>query len=131
MNIPESHKDLFVDEVKAFAFLSTTMSSGTPQVTPIWFDVEGDFISINSAHGRVKDRNMKARPDVALAIMDPENPYRYIQVRGKVVKITEEGARKHIDRLAKKYLGKEIYPGDPEEVRVTYLIEPISTFTMG
>ena len=102
MNIPETHEDLFTDEVKAFAFLSTTMDSGTPQVTPVWFDMEEEFISINSARGRVKDRNMIARPQVALAIVDPEDPYRYIQVRGKVVKITEEGGRAHIDHLAKR-----------------------------
>jgi len=131
MRIPETHKDLFTDGIKAFAFLSTTMDSGAPQVTPVWFDVEDEFISINSARGRVKDRNMIARSKVAIAIMDPENPYRYIQVRGKVVKITEEGGRAHIDRLAKKYLGKDIYPGDPDEVRVTYLIQAESFSTMG
>ena len=109
MKIPETHKDLFEDEIKAFAFLSTIMDSGTPQVTPVWFDMEGDFISVNSARGRVKDRNMMARSDVALAIMDPADPYRYIQVRGKVVKITEEGGRAHINRLAKKYQGKVVF----------------------
>jgi PPOX class probable F420-dependent enzyme len=131
MKIPETHKDLFEDEIKAFAFLSTTMDSGTPQVTPVWFDMEGDLIRINSARGRVKDRNMVARPHVALAIMDPADPYRYIQVRGKVVKITEEGGRAHINRLSKKYRGVDVYPGDPKEVRVTYLIQPTSCSTMG
>jgi hypothetical protein len=131
MKIPDTHKDLFTDEIKAFAFLSTTMASGTPQVTPVWFDIEDEYISINSARGRVKDRNMIARPNVAIAIMDPVDPYRYIQVRGKVVKITEEGGRAHIDRLAKKYLGKDVYPGDPDEVRVTYLIQADSYSTMG
>ena len=131
MKFPETHRDLFADEVKAFAFLSTTMASGTPQVTPVWFDVEKDYIRLNSARGRVKDRNMRARPDVALAIVDSDNPYRYIQVRGKVIKITEEGARAHIDRLAKKYLGKEMFPGDPSEVRVMYFVQPEAFSAMG
>jgi len=131
MKISETHKDLFADEIKAFAILSTTLDSGKPQVTPVWFDVEGEYISINTARGRVKDRNMSARPDVALVIMDPENPYRYIQIRGKVVKSVEEGARAHIDRLARKYLGKDFHPGNPDEVRVTYLIQPESFSTMG
>ena len=131
MKIPETHIDLFSDEIKAFAFIGTTMDSGKPQVTPVWFDVDGEYISINTARGRVKDKNMSARSDVALAIMDPENPYRYIQVRGKVVKSVEEGARAHIDRLARKYLGKNFYPGNPDEVRVTYLIQPESYSTMG
>jgi PPOX class probable F420-dependent enzyme len=119
----QSHQDLLTDEKKAFAFLATIMDDGTPQVTPIWFNVDDQYLLINSARGRTKDLNMRARPQVALAIMDPDNPYRYVQYRGRVVEITEEGADQHIDALAYKYLGKESYPSRSErEVRVTYKI---------
>ena len=120
--IPESHLDLFQDEKRAFAFLGTSMDDGSPHVTPVWFDMQGEFMRINTARGRVKDRNMTARPIVSLAIMDPEDPYRYIHLRGTVVETTEEGAREHIDLLAKKYLGSEKYPWYDGEVRVTYIV---------
>ena len=99
-NIPETHLDLLTDEKKAFLFLATLMPSGTPQVTPIWFNTDGEYILINSAKGRVKDRNMRLRPQVALCIQDPTNSYRYLQIHGKVVEITTEGADDHIDALA-------------------------------
>lgn len=102
------------------------MTDGTPQVTPVWFDVEDGLIRINTARGRVKDRNMIARPDVALAIMNFEDPYRYVQVRGKVVRSTEEGARAHIDLLAQKYLHQENYPWYSGERRVIYYVQPQS-----
>jgi PPOX class probable F420-dependent enzyme len=130
-NIPEKFQDLFADETKAFLFLATTMADGSPQVTPIWFNNDGEYILINSAKGRIKDRNMRARPKVAVAIMDPQNSYRYIQLRGEIVEITEEGAREHINALAKKYMDKDIYPGPPEETRVTYKIKIIKSNTMG
>jgi PPOX class probable F420-dependent enzyme len=125
--IPEAFHDLFSDNVLAIASLATTMEDGSPQVTPVWFDVEGDFIRINTARGRVKDRNMSARPRVAISIIDPSNPYRYIQVRGTVDSSTEEGAREHIDRLAQKYLGTKDYPWYRGETRVIYRIRPDST----
>lgn len=131
MIIPESHRDLLLDSTKAFAFLATTMKDGTPQVTPVWFDVEDDLIRVNTARGRVKDVNMTARPHASLAIMDPQNPYRYLQIRGKVVSNEEKGARAHIDILAKKYLGQDSYTGSTDETRVIYRIKPRHTFTMG
>lgn len=131
MRIPEDFKDLLADETKAIAFLATTMGDGSPQVTPVWFDTEGDLIRINSASGRVKDRNMKARPNVAIAIMNPEDPYRYLQVRGVVVDTTEDGAREHIDTLAKKYRGTDTYEWYGGETRVMYKIAPQSVQTMG
>ena len=101
------------------------MSDGTPQVTPIWFNTDGDHILINSAAGRIKDRNMRSRPNVALCIADPDNPYRYLQLRGRVVEITTAGADEHIDALAFKYRGVEKYPNrKPGEQRVTYKILP-------
>lgn len=122
--IPESHRNLFDDEKRAFAFLGTSMQDGTPHVTPVWFDMQGELMRLNTARGRVKDRNMTARPKVSLAIMDPEDSYRYMHIRGTVVEVTEEGAREHIDLLAKKYLGSEEYPWYGGEVRVIYLVRP-------
>ena len=89
--IPETHIDLLKDDVRAYAYLATVMEDGTPQVTPIWFNINQDGILINSVKGRVKDRNMRARSRVAMVIQDPQNPERYIQVRGSIVGITEEG----------------------------------------
>ncbi len=130
--IPERFRDLLADDVKAFADLATLLPDGSPQVTPIWFDTDGDMIRINSAKGRWKDRNMRRDPRVALAIMDPSNPYRHIQVRGRVERITETGADAHIDRLAKKYMNLDTYPmRQPGEVRVIYVIRPERVSTMG
>ena len=126
MALPESSFDLIQDNVKSYAFLATTMADGTPQVTPVWFDIEDGLIRINTARGRVKDRNMTARPQVAIAIMNLDDPHRYIQIRGRVVRVTEEGARGHIDQLARKYLNQETYPWYSGERRVTYYIEPES-----
>jgi PPOX class probable F420-dependent enzyme len=124
-NIPESHHDLLADEKKAFVYLATTMKDGSPQVTPVWFNTAGDFILINSAEGRLKDKNMRARPQVALVIADPENPYRYLQIRGQVVEYTLEGAEEHIDTLNLKYRGSPNYPNhNPQQHRVIYKIRP-------
>jgi PPOX class probable F420-dependent enzyme len=123
-SIPESHAGLFRDEAKAFAFLGTVMDDGSPHVTPVWFDMQDDLLRINTARGRVKDHNMTVRPKVSLAIMDPEDSYRYVHIRGSVVEVTEEEARDHIDRLANKYLGSERYPWYGGEVRVIYKIRP-------
>jgi PPOX class probable F420-dependent enzyme len=106
--IPDSHLDLIKDETRAFASLATLMNDGSPQNTPIWFNTDGTHILINSAEGRVKDRNMRRNPRVAVVITDPKDPYRYIQIRGKVVEITSKGAREHIDQLSKN-IPVEIY----------------------
>ena len=123
--IPKTHRDLLLDEKRAFAYLATQMSNGSPQVTPVWFNISGDTILINSAKGRVKDKNMRARPVVTLCIQDPTNPYRYLQVSGRVIEITEAGADAHIDVLAGKYTGNFKYQNhQPGETRVTYKIMP-------
>jgi PPOX class probable F420-dependent enzyme len=123
--IPESHLDLLKNETKAFCSLATLMKDGSPQVTPVWFNTDGTHILINSAKGRVKDRNMRREPTVALMIIDPKDPYRYIQIRGRVVEITTIGARAHIDELSKKYTGRDKYTaGSADEIRVTYKILP-------
>jgi len=128
--IPENYSDLF--EKRAFASLATLMPDGSPQVTPVWVDRDGEFLRVNSAKGRVKDKNMRRDPRVSLAIADPENPYRYLQIRGRVVEITEKGADDHIDKLAMKYMGKEKYPfRSATEVRVMYTIRPEGVQTMG
>jgi PPOX class probable F420-dependent enzyme len=124
-NIPESHQDLLTDDKKAFLYLATIMKDGSPQVTPVWFNTDATHILINSAEGRLKDKNMRARPTVAVVIADPANPYRYIQIRGKVVEVTLEGAEEHIDALAFKYEGVSSYPNRrANERRVTYKILP-------
>ena len=85
MKFPEKYLDLLKPETKAFLFLSTVMPDDSPQVTPVWFDNDGEHILVNTNEGRTKDRNMKARPQVAVVIQDPADPYRYLQIRGKVV----------------------------------------------
>jgi PPOX class probable F420-dependent enzyme len=131
VTIPESHQDLLTDEKKAIAFLATTMDDGSPQLTPVWFDTAEGFIRINTARGRIKDRNMMARPKVAITVLDPENIYRYLQIRGDVAQVTEEGAREHIDKLANKYRGDETYQNYKGETRVKYLIKPRSVDAHG
>jgi PPOX class probable F420-dependent enzyme len=124
--IPDKYSDLF--DKKAFANLATVMPDGTPQVTPVWVDYDGSHVIVNSARGRQKDKNMQANAAVALSIPDPENPYRYLEVRGKVAEITEAGADQHIDKMAKKYMGLDQYPyRRPGEVRVMYKIVPVHT----
>jgi PPOX class probable F420-dependent enzyme len=126
----DNYLDL-LQQKKAFAGLATIMPDGTPQVTPVWFDYNGGRVRVNTAKGRVKARNLKPGAAVALSIMDPDNPYRYLQIRGRVVSATETGADAHIDSLAKKYLGKDQYPfRQPGEVRVMYEIEPVSVSGM-
>ena len=117
---------------KAFAHLATVMPDGTPQVTPVWFFYKDGKFVVNTARGRVKDRNMSKNAKVALSIIDPDNPYAHVAVRGKVVRATEEGGNANIDALAKKYLGVDKYPNArPGEVRVIYEIQPTSVSSMG
>ena len=127
VTIPEKYADL-LEQKKAFANLATVMPDGSPQVTPVWFDYKDGVVRVNSAKGRVKSRNMQQGAAVALSILDPDNPYRYIQIRGRVARVVEEGASAHIDALSKKYLGQDKYPyAQPGEVRVLFEIEPTST----
>ena len=122
-SIPESHMDLF--QKKAFAFLGVRLENGSIQVNPVWCDYDGTHVVINSAQGRAKDKAMRADPAVTLCISDPDNPYRYLEVRGKVVEITTEGADAHIDAMAKKYMDVDKYPlHKPGDVRVIYRIAP-------
>ena len=128
--IPDKFLDL-VTKKKAFANLATVMPDGSPQVTPVWVDYANGLIRVNTAKGRTKARNMTTGARVALAILDPDNPYRHLAVRGRVKRMTEQGADAHIDFLAKKYLGQDKYPyRRPGEVRQIYEIEPLHTNTM-
>jgi len=128
--IPEKFLDLF--QKQAFANLGTIMSDGSPQVTPVWVDYDGKYVRFNSALGRVKDRNVRRDARVSLSILDPDNPYRYLAIRGRVVEITQKGADEHINSLSQKYLGKAVYPfRQPGEVRVIYKIEPEKVSSLG
>ncbi len=123
--VPREFLDLF--DKPSFAHLATLMPDGGPQVTPVWVDYDGCHILVNSAAGRQKDLNMERRRRVAMEIPDPDNPNRYLAVRGTVVEILEEGADQHLDRLARRYLGRDRYPDSyrfPGERRRIYKIAP-------
>jgi PPOX class probable F420-dependent enzyme len=129
--IPAGFLDLLTQK-KAIANLATLQPDGSPQVTPVWFDFTNERVRVNTAKGRVKARNMSAGAKVALSIVDPDNAYRYIQIRGTVTKETTEGAEAHIDSLAKKYLNKDVYPWrDPKQTRVIFEITPSAVNVMG
>ena len=128
--IPDSHADLL--KKKAFANLATLNPDGSPQVSPVWVDSDGTNILFNTAKGRVKTKNLEREKRVALTIVDPENPYRYVGIQGRVTGMTESGADDHIDKMAMKYMGKEKYPfRAPGEVRVIVTIAPDKVFSMG
>jgi PPOX class probable F420-dependent enzyme len=128
--IPASHADLLTKP--AFANLATLNPDGSPQVTPVWVDFDGTHVLINTARGRVKAKNLAREPRVAVSISDPENPYRYLGIQGRVVDMTESGGDAHIDKMAKKYLGKDSYPWrKPGEVRVIVKIAPEKVHTNG
>jgi PPOX class probable F420-dependent enzyme len=124
VKIPEEYASLLAWKTKALANLALVMKNGTPQVTLLWFDFDGTNIIINTARGRVKDKILHRHPYVALSIQAPDEPYRYLQVRGKVVDESEEGAYEMICRLNEKYHGNSEFPRRPGEVRVTYRILP-------
>ena len=128
--IPASHADLL--KKPAFGHLATLNADGSPQVTPVWVDFDGTNVIVNTARGRVKTKNLARESHVALSIADPENPYRYLGIQGRVVGITEAGGDAHIDAMAKKYLGKDKYPfRAPGEVRVMVKIAPEKVHTHG
>jgi PPOX class probable F420-dependent enzyme len=123
MNFPEEFLDLLNEESKALLYLATLMPDGSPQVTPVWFDIDGKHILINTNEGRVKDRNMKARPNVAMTIQDPNDTYRYLGVRGEVVGYTREGADEHINKLSLKYDNKSWIRKENQR-RIIFKIKP-------
>ncbi len=125
MAFPEKFSDLFQPETKAFLCLATVSSKGVPQLSPVWFDVEGDYILINTAEGRIKARNMEANDKVALVIQDPKNPYRYVGMQGKVVARTTEGADEHINMLSMRYSGEPWKLAEGQK-RLIFKIQPTS-----
>jgi PPOX class probable F420-dependent enzyme len=132
--IPESHKDLL--EGPVFITLVTIMPSGQPQATPVWCNTDGTHVLINTAKGRQKDKNMRANPRVTILAIDPKNGYRWMEIRGVVSEITEEGALEHINALSKLYRGNEDYYAPmPErrgkETRETIKITPMHINTGG
>ena len=129
--VPDQYIDLLKDETRAYASLATVMKDGSPQVTVVWFNTDGEYILVNSARGRVKDHNMRKRPQVAVLVIDPKNPYRFVQIRGRVVDYTENGGREHIDALNLKYRGEPKYPAGPDEVRVIFKILPEHVMARG
>ena len=127
--IPASHADLLTKP--AFAHLATVNADGSPQVTPVWIDFDGTNVIVNTARGRVKTKNIARQPRVALAIADPENPYRDLGIQGRVVEMTENGGDAHIDKLARRYIGKDYPFRAPGEVRVIVKIAPEKVHTNG
>ena len=125
MNFPEKFRDLFDNQAKVFLYLATVSAKGTPQVTPVWFDTDGEHILINTNEGRAKDRNMKAQPEVAMVVQDPNDPYRYIGMRGKVISYTTEGADEHINKLSLRYYGKPWTYREGQK-RIIFKIQPTS-----
>lgn len=128
--IPENYRDLL--EGPIVVSLATILPDGRPQVTPVWCDLHDGYIRVNTAMGRRKHRDMVARPDVTVMALDPENPFRYVEVRGRVVDISENGADAHIDQLAKLYMDVDVYPNHrDDETRVICSIEPEVISAMG
>lgn len=123
MTFPKEFLDLLAEDSKALLFLATTMPDSSPQVTPVWFDTDGEYILINTNEGRVKDKNMKARPNVAMTIQDPNDTYRYLGIRGEVVSYTTEGADEHINKLSIKYDSKPWKYRETQK-RIIFRIKP-------
>jgi PPOX class probable F420-dependent enzyme len=114
--IPKSHRDVF--EAESYGHFATTMPDGSPHVTPVWVDHEGgEYVLVNTARGHRKEKNLRRDPRAAVSVTDPEDPYRYVCVRGPV-ELTAEGATEHVNELARRYLGVDEYPNLDEESRV-------------
>ena len=123
MKFPEKYLDLLKPETKAYLFLATSMPDGSSQLTPVWFDTDGEHILVNTNEGRIKDRNMKARSKVAMVIQDPGNPFRYLGIRGEVISYTREGGDEHIDMLSQRYTGKP-WNYKLDQKRIIFKIRP-------
>jgi PPOX class probable F420-dependent enzyme len=128
--IPEEYRDLL--EGPVVVSLATVLADGQPQVHPVWADFDGKHVRLNTGAGRAKHRNMEERPQVTVLAVDPQNPFRWMEVRGKVVKTDLDGADAHIDKLAKDYLGADVYPGHtPDEDRIIAYVEPTRVIASG
>jgi len=128
--LSEKHKQLIMG--KNFAHIATVTEDGGPQVTPVWIDWDGTYVTFNTEKKRAKNKNLQRDPRVAICISNADNPYHYIEIRGRVVEITEEGADAHIDKLAKQYMGVDKYPFHrPGDVRIIVKVEPQKVSGMG
>lgn len=128
--IPNEYRDLLDRPI--LVSLATVQPDGQPQVHPVWADFDGEYVRINTAEGRRKHLNIEARPQVTVLAVDPENPFRWMEVRGTVTKVTSEGGDAHIDKLANDYLGVEVYPNHtPDETRIICYVEPTRVIAAG
>jgi len=127
--IPQDYADIL--RTNALAHIATIGPRGEPQSTPVWFDWDGTNIRFSQIKTRQKYRNLLRDPHIALSIVDPTNPYRYLEIRGKVVRIDEDPNLDFINSMAKKYLGKDTYPWhQPGDERVVVVVEPEHTTHM-
>jgi PPOX class probable F420-dependent enzyme len=128
--IPESHADIL--EKKGFAHVATIGPKGEPHSSPVWYEFDGEFFKFSNLKTRQKYKNLVRNPKVAISILDPDNPYRYLEIRGKVENIEDDINYEFIDRLAKKYMGVEKYPmHQPGDERVIIKIKPERVTKMG
>lgn len=128
--IPDKFKDLL--QSKALAHVATIGPHGEPQSNPVWFGWDGEHILFSQTKKRQKYRNLLRNPHIALSIVDPNNPYRYLEVRGKVARIDEDPNLNFINSMAKKYLNQDVYPWhQPGDERVVIVVEPEHITTMG
>ena len=129
MNIPESHTDIF--EKQAFWHIATLGPAGEPQTTPVWAGWDGSHVLFSQTRSRQKFHNLEANPAIALSATDPDNAYRYIEIRGRVVRVDDDSSNAFIDSMAKKYMGVDAYPyHQPGDERVVMVVEPEHTTQM-
>jgi len=128
--MPEGVEDLL--RSTALAHVATVGPNGEPQNNPVWFDWDGEHLKFSQTKTRQKYRNLNRDPRVALSIVDPENPYRYLEVRGEVAKVEEDPDLDFINAMAKKYMGRDKYPfHQAGDERVVVFVEPRHTTGMG
>lgn len=122
--IPEEYHDLF--EKQTFAHFASLMPDGAPHAVPVWVGYDGEHLLVNTTDARRKTRNVENDPRVAVSMVDPDDPYRSLNVQGEVVEVTEDGAVEHINELTQRYMGQEEYPnlGDEEGARVIVKVRP-------
>ena len=128
--IPESHADIL--DKASFWHIATVGPDGELQSTPVWADRDGDHVKFSLTKGRQKYENLTANPSIALSAIDPDNPYRYLEIRGTVVRVDDDGTNAFIDSMAKKYMGVDEYPfHQPGDERVVMVVAPTHTTQMG
>lgn len=121
--IPESHRDLISEDSKAIAYLATTFSDGAPVISPVWFGIIDEQLAVFSSASSLKVKNMEVRPQVSLVLQDPDDFYRYVQIRGRYVNSISKDAREFLDKISRRYIGKD-YPETTSEDGLILLIQP-------